>query len=76
MKCKVLYETWQMQCCGVSFYVGDNVEWLVERVTDEVRKPKAIPVIDYYYDAHNNEWGKLYVLTGKVTDIILDLLNL
>ena len=29
MKCTVFYDSWQMECCGTPFSVGDIVKWLV-----------------------------------------------
>lgn len=71
MTCKVLYETWQMQCCGKPFSVGDTVEWLVEKSPEDLRKPRQIPNIEYFYEAHSSEWRKLMVLTGEVSDILI-----
>ena len=29
-ECNIFYESWQMQCCGEAFSVGDRVEWTGE----------------------------------------------
>lgn len=67
--CTVLYEGWQMQCCGTPFSTGGTVSWLV--CTGEgVRLPIDAGNIDYCYDAHSQfDKRKLYVLEGRVTHI-------
>lgn len=30
--CIVFYESWQMECCGKAFFVGDTVKWLVSKI--------------------------------------------
>lgn len=65
--CTVLYEGWQMQCCGQPFRIGDMVRWDVfafnETITD-------IPqTIEYIYDAHYETSDELLTLQGIVHQI-------
>lgn len=70
MECTVSYDSWQMECCGTTFFPGCSVKWLVEK-----RVPKNIPPeiedIDYRYEAHSGDWEKLFLLEGKVESIHL-----
>ena len=50
MKCTVFYESWQLECCGKAFSIGDIVKWFVDLGT-----------IDYCYEAHDENWEKLFV---------------
>ena len=66
--CKVFYESWQMECCGRPFAIGDSVSWLVLRET-ELNSPVDVGRIDYCYEAHSSAWEELFVLTGRVEQI-------
>lgn len=66
--CKVFYESWQMECCGRPFAIGDSVNWLVLRET-ELNSPVDVGRIDYCYEAHSSAWEELFVLTGRVEQI-------
>ena len=66
--CKVFYESWQMECCGRPFAIGDSVSWLVFRET-ELNSPVDVGRIDYCYEAHSSAWEELFVLTGRVEQI-------
>lgn len=66
-KCTVFYESWQMECCGKAFSIGDTVKWTVYE-TDCLDTPFDIGKIDYCYEAHT-EWNQLLVLEGKVERI-------
>ena len=68
MNYTVLYETWQMQCCGEPFRIGDEIEWLVIESPEDLRVPEGVTV-DYYYDAHDDNWERISVITGTVTGI-------
>ena len=68
MECTVFYEQWQMECCGSPFTVGDTIRWLVDKTTD-LNTAIDIGKIDYCYEAHSDEWEKLYVFTGRVQSI-------
>ncbi len=67
-RCVVFYETWQMECCGTEFYIGDNVKWLVYK-SEHINSPIDIGQIDYCYEAHSSEWENLFVLEGRVEKI-------
>ena len=65
--CRVLFDDWQLQCCGDPFAIGDCVEWLVCLPTN----PKTsvdIGRIDYYYEAHDSA-ATLFRLKGRVVKI-------
>ena len=68
MECNVFYESWQMQCCGMPFSVGEKIEWIVDKITT-INTPVEIGNIDYCYEAHSSEYIKLYVLEGVVKKI-------
>lgn len=68
MKCVVFYESWQMECCGIAFSIGDTVKWLVYK-TEQINTPVDIGRIDYCYEAHSSDWQNLFVLEGKVETI-------
>lgn len=68
MDCTVFYEQWQMECCGTPFAVGDTIRWIVDKTTD-LDTPIDIGKIDYCYEAHSDEWEKLYVFTGRIQGI-------
>ncbi len=68
MECTIFYESWQMQCCGTEFKIGDVIEWIV--CTSENFTPANIN-IDYFYEAHSNKWKTLFVLSGTISEIQL-----
>ena len=68
MECIVLYETWEMECCGIPFSTGDTVKWLVSKA-GELIAPIDLGTIDYCYDAHGSDVLSLLVLEGKVDTI-------
>lgn len=63
----VLYEIWQMQCCGQPFRIGDVVEWSVFVFGKGVVGTDK--EIDYIYDAHYETDEGLYILRGTVCRI-------
>lgn len=66
--CRVLYDDWQMQCCGDPFSVGDCVEWLV--CPPNVLKTSVdVGNIDYWYEAHDSS-ATLFRLKGRVVKIL------
>lgn len=72
--CKVIYEEWQLTCCGTPFAIGDKVEWLVldyGKVSGVTPPDVAsrIGKVDYFYEAHSSDWESLCVLTGVVRSI-------
>lgn len=70
--CVVLYQDWQMDCCGTPFRPGDRVEWPVvvwnsQPVDNNTFDPVSIVgPIDYLYEAHGCESDTLFTLTGTV----------
>ena len=68
MNCKVYYELWQMQCCGIPFKIGDTVKWQI------IKEPQfgfdfgLLNDVDYAYEAHDHT-AKLFNFTGVVTRI-------
>ena len=67
-KCIVLYENWQMECCGTPFANQDNIKWLVCN-GDKIKLPVETEKIDYLYEAHSSDYEKMWVLEGKVNKI-------
>lgn len=65
--CTVLYEGWQMQCCGTPFSIGDEIEWTVFAFNRTVVGIDS--QIDYIYDAHYETKDGLYILRGTVDRI-------
>lgn len=61
MQITVYYESWQMDCCGTPFGIGDTVEWRCDKADDSF-----LIKADYYYEAHDIVD---YVVTGKVVQI-------
>lgn len=65
--CTVLYEGWQMECCGQPFSIGDVVKWDVfafnKTLTDVTQ------TIEYIYDAHYETSDGLLTLQGTVHQI-------
>lgn len=68
MKCNVFYESWQMECCGTAFSVGDTVKWLVYKA-EQLNTPVDIGEINYCYEAHSSDWENILVLEGRVETI-------
>ena len=69
-KCAVFYDSWQLECCGRPFGIGDTVKWLVlEMGDDELNSPVDMGRVDYCYEAHSSEWQQLFVLEGRVERI-------
>lgn len=68
MDCNVLYEIWEMECCGIPFSAGDKVRWLVSKA-GKLITPIDLGEIDYCYDAHSSDVSSLLVLEGKVETV-------
>ena len=74
--CSVIYEDWQMQCCGTPFKVGETVEWLATKWTpaytalESLLMQFSIEKISYCYEAHGSEHDELFVISGIVSKII------
>lgn len=65
----VLYEAWQMQCCGTPFRVGDMVQFPVLVWDETMRPPATGEVMDYLYEAHSDDMDQLFMLEGNVLQI-------
>ncbi len=73
-QCVVHYDTWEMDCCGTPFNIGDVVEWDVSKFEagDDCNEIIEIPQDDYCYNAHHfPEDVKVFKLTGRVAKIQL-----
>ena len=68
MNTKVFYKLWQMECCGKPFKIGDPVEWYVISA-DRLVRPFDIDGLEYFYDAHFDDWDGIYMLKGVVSNI-------
>ena len=64
-ECAVYYESWQLQCCGQPFAVGDKVEW-TGILPNEYKNAHGI-LIDFEEEHHG--FATLGI-TGTVTKII------
>ena len=49
--CKVLYDVWEMQCCGEPFKVGSHIEWFGAKITDKYL-PDYKEMADYHHQRH------------------------
>jgi len=68
--CKAFYDSWQMECCGTPFAVGDKIKWLVLTVEkDDLFTSVDLGNVDYCYEAHSSQWQELSVLEGTVGKI-------
>ena len=57
-----------MECCGTAFSVGDAIKWPVAKGV-RLNTPVQVGTIDYFYEAHDASWQKLFVLEGVVENI-------
>lgn len=67
-ECVVLYDDWQMQCCGTPFRIGDAVTW-VAKIWTSGTLPIDVGTIDYYYEAHSSDYKNLFSISGTITEI-------
>lgn len=65
-ECTVYYESWQLQCCGDPFSVGDNVEWSCFQ--SEYKNAHGI-VLDF---DENHHGFAAYSVSGIVNKIIAE----
>ena len=69
-KCAVFYDSWQLECCGHPFGIGDTVNWLVlELEQGDLNTPVDMGKVDYCYEANSSAWQELFVLQGRVEKI-------
>lgn len=66
-ECTIYYESWQLQCCGDAFAVGDNVEWTC--IMPENYKNAHGIIIDLEEEHHG---FATHSITGKVVKIIAE----
>ena len=66
-RCTIYYESWQIQCCGDPFSVGDRIEWTCVMPTD-FKNAHGI-VIDLEEEHHGRE---THSITGTVSKIIAE----
>ena len=64
-ECRIYYESWQLQCCGDPFSVGERVEWTCAK-PDEFNNYHGI-TMDYVEDHHGDD---THLVTGTITRII------
>ena len=67
-KCIVFYEDWQMKCCGEEFSVNSKIKWFVCNGR-KIKFPFKTERIDYYYDVHEFDDKKHFVLEGDIKEI-------
>ncbi len=71
----IYYESWQMDCCGIPFSVGDYIEMPVQAYNfgNPQIKPLGLPLtIEYAYNAHGEDDGRShYILHGRVKKIFV-----
>ena len=66
-ECTVYYDSWQMQCCGKPFSVGEKIKWTC---TIPKRYGNAHgTIIDFYEEHHCKE---THEISGTVTKIIAE----
>ena len=68
-KCSVIIDTWQIQCCGERFKVGEKVKWCVEYFGKSLDSYPYIGSVDYYYENHPTKTNGYYTFTGIVASI-------
>lgn len=49
--CKVMYDNWEMQCCGKPFHTGSRVTWMCSKIADGCI-PNYQGKVDYHYQGH------------------------
>lgn len=66
-QCSIYYESWQMQCCGAPFDVGEQVDWTCH-VASEIKNAHGF-VIDFEEDHHD---FSTHSITGTISKIIAE----
>lgn len=66
-ECSIYYQSWQMQCCGDPFSVGDKIEWTCT-VPPRLKNAHGT-IYDFEEDHHGDE---THSITGTVTKIIAE----
>ena len=66
-ECTIFYESWQIQCCGDPFSVGNKVEWTCH-MPYEFKNAHGIP-LDFEEDHHDSA---THTIIGTVSKIIAE----
>ena len=64
-ECRIYYESWQLQCCGDPFSVGEKVEWTCTE-PGESKDAHGFP-LDFVEEHH---LGWTHLVTGTITRIV------
>lgn len=64
-ECTIFYESWQIQCCGAPFAIGDKIEWNCT-LPSEYKNAHGIP-LDFEEEHHGSA---THSIVGTVTKII------
>ncbi len=64
--CAIYYESWQLQCCGDPFSVGEKVEWTCHK--SDIKSAHGV-ILDFDEDHHG---FATHSITGIVTKIIAE----
>ena len=77
----VLYDEWEMACCGSPFEIGYNIEWTVSKVNkkdmdclDKDQKIKNLApyfITDYHYESHIPYSPDFLILSGIISKITI-----
>ncbi len=69
----IWYDTWQMECCGDPYAIGDEVAWSLSGRTDvdwlEVALGTELAAAVTHVEDHHEVEGDAVVRTGAVLDI-------
>lgn len=65
--CTVYYDSWQIQCCGDPFSVGDMIEWTC--IAPSLSKNAHGRIIDFDEEHHGSV---THTITGTVSKIIVE----
>lgn len=65
--CAIYYESWQIQCCGEPFYVGEKIEWTC-CIPQETKNAHGI-IIDFVEEHHG---FSTHTITGTVSKIVAE----
>lgn len=66
-KCIIYYESWQLQCCGDPFSVGERVEWTCAKPDGSDNRHGI--TIDFVEEHHGDD---THWVTGTVTKIVAE----
>lgn len=68
----VVYEGWQMECCGNPFKVGDAVKWsVIEPANPGYLADIGIATVDFFEEHHHDTTERQLLLSGTVSSIRL-----